>query len=110
MAKDLLLACTEAFENLVNYEYRFVLGRKGKESLIRICIRWSEFIHLTGIQHLKDLPQLKSKHNKLIKDIKIGRINVNTLKENIYYKRDMLDIECRIKYLAQLNSFFRDCN
>jgi len=72
MEIDELYACYIAYGNLVEYQYRFILGRKGILYFVEVPIRWNEFIHLTGITHLKDLPIVKVNRDILKNKIKRG--------------------------------------
>ena len=106
MEIDELYACYIAYGNLVEYQYRFILGRRGKSYLVEIPIRWNEFIHLTGITHLKDLPIVKGNRDILKNKIKRGDITMEMLSKSKFFKNNALDIAYRIKYLTLLDIFF----
>ena len=46
---DLLMECASVFKNLMNYQYRFTLGRKGKLKVITLGFSETDFHHLGGL-------------------------------------------------------------
>ncbi len=90
---------------MVNYKYRFILGRKNVEYLVEIPVCWKDFKHLTGIHHLKDLPGLKVPSGIMYERILRGEITRDTLRISQFYKTETLDIEARIKALTSLDFF-----
>lgn len=52
---DLLAKCASNYQKLMDYEYHFTLGRKGK--LVELVLKFSEsdFHHLAGLHKLKGL-------------------------------------------------------
>ncbi|MEA5033368.1 MAG: PBECR4 domain-containing protein, partial [Sphaerochaeta sp.] len=106
MEQNELLHCYESYCHLVNYQYRFILGRKNKEYIVDIPFTWNEFVHLTGITHLKDLPELKVNQNLLRNRIEREQITLASLRESQFFKTTSTDIEYRIKYLGRIDEFF----
>lgn len=51
---DLLMECASVFKNLMNYQYRFTLGRKGKLKVITLGFSETDFHHLVGLHKLRD--------------------------------------------------------
>ena len=52
---DKLLKCAKAFENLLDIQYRIIIGRKGKTVELVIGFSKLDFHHLMGLGKLKDL-------------------------------------------------------
>ena len=46
-----------AFKQLINYQYKIKLGRKGQIHNIVIDFQKQDFFHLIGLQKLKDIRQ-----------------------------------------------------
>ena len=53
MPNDILLDAALAFEAVLKYKYRIILGKKGKATEINIHFSPDNFFHLAGFQHLK---------------------------------------------------------
>lgn len=71
---DKLVKAAEAFQNLTDYEYRFVIGRKGKAKEFKLVFMTSDFHHLAGLQKMKDITQLKTGDRaKIFRDILEGQ-------------------------------------
>lgn len=47
-----------SFQNMLDVEYEFVIGRKGKSVRLTVEFQKMHFFHLAGLQYLKDLPRL----------------------------------------------------
>ena len=52
---DKLQKCAKAFENLLEIQYRIIIGRKGKTAELVIGFSKLDFHHLMGLGKLKDL-------------------------------------------------------
>ena len=52
---DKLQKCAKAFENLLEIQYRIIIGRKGKTVELVIGFSKLDFHHLMGLGKLKDL-------------------------------------------------------
>lgn len=57
--------CVEAFEKLLDKEYRLVLGRKNKSVSIQINFDKKVCFHLMGLQYLTDRPELAHDRGKM---------------------------------------------
>lgn len=107
---DDLRNCYNAYEKLLNIQYRFVLARKTKKYRITILFKWEDFFHLTGMQHLKDIPQLVISRKVLRTKIRVGEITAQDLRASMFCVTDTIDINCRIKYLSYLDQFIASEN
>lgn len=52
---DKLTSCACAFENLLDIQYRIIIGRKGKSTELLVGFSKLDFHHLMGLGKLKDL-------------------------------------------------------
>ena len=102
--------CYNAYERLLKIQYRFVVARKSKEYRITITFKWGNFFHLTGMQHLTDIPQLSISRNVLLTKIKVGELTTQDLSSSMFCVTDNTDINCRIKYLSYLDQFLASEN
>ena len=81
---DLLLECASAFQGLLNYQYAFVLGRKGKNTEVRLGFSETDFHHLVGLHKLKDISIARANRQQVFRDILAGRITYDTLEKSAY--------------------------
>lgn len=102
---DLLMTCAYHFQNLMNYEYQFTLGRKGK--LTNITLRFSEtdFHHLAGLHKLKDTHIARINRNAVFSQILNGHITFQTIAKSHFLPK----IQCRLNLLPDLE-FMLDSN
>ena len=109
---DDLLDCYNAYEKLLNIQYRFVVARKNIEYRITIRFKWENFFHLTGMQHLTDLaliPKSKSRPVVLTK-IRAKEITIQDLMKSKFRVTNNTDILCRIECLTYLDQFLASEN
>ena len=52
---DLLKESALAFQRLLEYEYHFVIGRKGQLREFKLGFDRADFHHLVGLHKLKDI-------------------------------------------------------
>lgn len=82
---DLLMECAAAFHHLMNYQYRFVLGRKGKKKEITLGFSETDFHHLVGLHKLKDIEVARQSRSIVFRDILNGRITYQTLLKSEFF-------------------------
>ena len=66
---DKLRECAVVFNNLLNFQYNIVLGRKGVRRDICLTFNKIDFHHLVGLQYLTDRPQLNRDREKIFNKI-----------------------------------------
>ena len=67
---DLLFQCATGFQNLLGYQYCFLIGRKGKTVSFTVSFDPADFHHLAGLHKLKDNVRFTAgKRDKIFSDI-----------------------------------------
>lgn len=96
---DLLKRCATAFQALLNYEYHFIIGRKGKIKEFYLTFCKSDFHHLVGLHKLRDIAQIQQgMREKVFDKILSGEISEAVMKKSSYYEQ----METRILPLTSL--------
>lgn len=93
---DKLQKCAKAFENLLEIQYRIIIGRKGKTAELVIGFSKLDFHHLMGLGKLKDLRIAKQKRGSVFDEIITGITTYETLTKSRY----LAQIENRFEPLA----------
>ena len=83
---DLLMECASVFRNLMNYQYRFTLGRKGKLKEITLGFSETDFHHLVGLHKLKDTEVARANRSAVFQSILSGRITYATIAKSDFLK------------------------
>lgn len=101
---DKLYDCVNAFEKLLDIQYRIIVGRKGKAT--ELCIGFSklDFHHLMGLGKLKDL-RIATRNRGIVFDEILSR---KTTYKTISQSRYLHLIENRFQPLAQIETLFDD--
>ena len=76
---DKLQKCAKAFENLLEIQYRIIIGRKGKTAELVIGFSKLDFHHLMGLGKLKDLRIAKQNRGSVFDEIITGITTYETL-------------------------------
>ena len=88
-----------AFEALLNYEYHFIIGRKGQLKEFYLTFDKSDFHHLIGLHKLRDITQIQQgMREKIFYKILRGEISEELIKKSSYYDQ----MESRIVPLTSL--------
>lgn len=83
---DLLQGATTAFQKLLEYEYHFVLGRKGQTRDFYLNFDKGDFHHLAGLHKLKDIAQIQQgMREKIFNQILEGKITLSLIEKSEYY-------------------------
>ena len=77
---DELQKCAKAFENLLEIQYRIIIGRKGKTAELVIGFSKLDFHHLMGLGKLKDLRIAKQNRGSVFDEIITG---IMTLRRSV---------------------------
>jgi hypothetical protein len=91
---DELYQCAVAFHNLLDVEYHIVIGRKGKSVIIDLAFDRKDFFHLIGLQHLKDLTNLKRDRGKIFNQIMTRQITIDQLRNSSFFNKIEKRISC----------------
>lgn len=97
---DLLMECASSFQKLMDYEYKFTLGRKGKLTEIRLGFSDTDFHHLVGLHKLKDIDIARSNRSTIFRRILNGHITYNTLTKSRFFS----EIQSRLHSFPNLES------
>ncbi|MCD7967849.1 MAG: PBECR4 domain-containing protein [Clostridiaceae bacterium] len=81
---DLLLKCAVTFKQLMNFQYCFILGRKGQLKEIVLSFSETDFHHLVGLHKLKDIDIARANRSFVFRDILAGRITYDTLMKSVF--------------------------
>lgn len=90
---DLLQQCAATFDHLLNYQYRFTLGRKGQLTEIVLGFHETDFHHLVGLHKLKDINIARDNRKMVFRDILSGRITYHTIERSSFVKESRLRLE-----------------
>lgn len=94
------MKCASGFQKLINYEYRFTLGRKGNLKEIVLGFSNTDFHHLAGLHKLKDINIARANRAALFQQILNGHITYDTLTKS----RFLPEIQSRLNVLPNLES------
>lgn len=110
--------CVERFASLLSTEYEITLGRRNTAITLLLSFEKEDCFHLMGLQHLRDLPNLKMSRTKAFDDIAAHRIKAAAIEASDFYHEiqervqlmpyleDILDSNDTIfKYNETLNAF-----
>ena len=102
---DLLKECALSFQVLLEYEYHFVIGRKGQLREFWLGFDKADFHHLAGLHKLKYIAQIQQgMREKIYQKILQGDISMDLLEKSSYYG----EMEGRILPLTGLEQFLDD--
>ena len=91
-----------SFQNMLDLEYEFILGRKNKTVNLVIEFQKMHFFHLVGLQYLNDLPRLAFAAETIFEQLKNGDVS----KDYIESSRNYNFIEKRVAYIPRLEEIF----
>ena len=101
---DKLFSCARTFENLLDVQYKIIIGRKGKAETLSILFSKWDFHHLMGLGKLKDLRIARKNRQQVFDDIISGRTTYQSLTASRYLPL----IENRFAPLARLEALLDD--
>jgi hypothetical protein len=83
---DILQECALAFQELLVYEYHFVIGRKGQMKEFCLNFDKADFHHIAGLHKLKDIAQIQQgMRDKIFDQIISGGISLSLIEKSAYY-------------------------
>lgn len=94
------MKCAASYQRLMDYEYQFTLGRKGKLTKITLQFPTVNFHHLAGLHKLKDTHISRANRNTVFYQILDGRITYDTITKSRY----LPEIQSRLASLSYLES------
>lgn len=106
---DLLYDAAAVWDRLLDYQYDIVCGRKGKQYSIVLDFEASEFHHLAGFPHMKDIVlPVRFSQNKTLSKVLSGAVTEQMIAKSEQYApviRRKLEAVTRLEQL--LNSRFQ---
>lgn len=90
---DILLQCAQVFSRLLDYQYCFTLGRKGKLKEIVLGFGETDFHHLVGLHKLKDINISRDNRQTVFRDILEGRITYPTIEKSAFVEESRIRLE-----------------
>jgi len=83
---DLIQICAKSFQELLAYDYHFIIGRKGKLKEFYLNFDKADFHHMLGLHKLKDIAQIQhGMREKIFDKIVSGEITEELIKKSAYY-------------------------
>lgn len=99
---DLLQKCAANFNHLLSYQYRIVIGRKGKLREFTITFDPADFHHLAGLHKLRDNVRFQTgKRDNILRDILSGKLTFQQASRSAFFQ----EMESRLRPLAALEAF-----
>ena len=71
-----------SFKKLIDYEYKIILGRKGKKTELVINFEKIDFPHLVGLHKFTDVLNGNIATEKLFDDCLTGKVSYNTISKS----------------------------
>lgn len=97
-----IIDAQNAFSKLLDVEYEFILGRKGKSVTLRVEFQKYHFFHIVGLQYLRDLPKLAISAEDVYNQIEAGQLSASYIESSRNYDY----IKSRINYLSYIEQIF----
>ena len=94
------MKCASNFKKIMDYEYYFSIGRKGKLKEITLGFSNTDFHHLAGLHKLKDTHIAHANRSTIFQQILDGRITYDTLTKSQF----LPEIQSRLEALPNLES------
>ena len=102
---ELLKDCALRFENLTNYKYHFIIGRKGKSEEFNLVFSKSDFHHLAGLHKLRDNDAIRtSEREQIFNSILNGDITEEKLKKSDFFDEVVNRLPSLVKLEELLDS------
>lgn len=104
---DKLQRCAVAFSELLNVQYKIILGRKGQSINITLGFDETQFVHLAGLHKLTDNEFLRTASRKKVFDAALnGSISYETVSKSPNFD----EIQDRIEYFEFLEKMLDSNN
>lgn len=102
---ELIKDCAKAFNQLLFYEYHFVIGRKGKSKEFILGFDKADFHHLAGLHKLRDNVKIQTrKRSDIFDEILSGEIKQEQIEKSAFYQ----EMSLRLEPLCHLEKFLDD--
>lgn len=101
-----------SFKRLLDYEYKIILGRKGKKTELIIDFEKTDFPHLIGLHKLKDVLNGNIATERLFVDCLTGRISYATISRSTFFKKlgNRFEYFNKLEAMLDSNDIIFKCN
>ncbi len=108
---DIINRCANNFSQLLQVEYKIIIGRKGKTEELTLNFEKADFHHLAGLHKLSDLAILKQgMRERIFESILRGNITQQDIEKSAFYSEIVNRLVCAERleeFLDGENLYFR---
>ena len=100
------------FKRLLDYEYKIVLGRKGKKTEIVITFEKTDFPHLIGLHKLTDVLSGNIATEKLFDECLKGKVSYNSISQSEFFSKlgNRFEYFDKLETMLDSNDIIFKCN
>ena len=101
-----------SFKKLLNYEYKVVLGRKGKKTEFIINFKKSDFPHLIGLHKLTDILNGNIATKKLFDECLTGKFSYTLISKSEFFQKlgNRFEYFDKLEAMLDSNDMIFKCN
>jgi len=101
-----------SFKKLINYEYKIILGRKGKKTELVISFEKIDFPHLIGLHKLTDVLNGNIATEKLFDDCLTGKVSYDTISKSEFFQKlgNRFEYFDKLETMLDSNDIIFKCN
>ena len=100
------------FKRLLDYEYKIVLGRKGKKTEIVITFEKTDFPHLIGLHKLTDVLNGNIATEKLFDECLKGKVSYDSISQSEFFPKlgNRFEYFDKLETMLDSNDIIFKCN
>ena len=101
-----------SFKKLIDYEYKIILGRKGKKTELVINFEKTDFPHLIGLHKLTDVLNGNIATEKLFDDCLTGKVSYDTISKSEFFQKlgNRFEYFDKLETMLDSNDIIFKCN
>ena len=101
-----------SFKKLIDYEYKIILGRKGKKTELVINFEKTDFPHLIGLHKLTDVLNGNIATEKLFDDCLTGKVSYDTISKSEFFQKlgNRFEYFDKLEIMLDRNDIIFKCN
>ena len=109
---DKLQERTFSFKRLLDYEYKIILGRKGKKTEFVINFEKTDFPHLIGLHKLTDVLNGNMATEKLFNECLTGKISYESISKSAFFEKlgNRFEYFDKLETMLDSNDIIFKCN
>ncbi len=109
---DKLQVRTLSFKRLLDYEYKIILGRKGKRTELILDFEKTDFPHLIGLHKLTDVLNGNIATEKLFDNCLTGKVSYDTVSKSDFFKKigNRFEYFDKLEEMLDSNNIIFKCN